>query len=148
MHIDCMLFSQYNQSYVPQYNLVLANIGFLSTMAFLYIIIIYVLCLTYVAKYHIQQVLGALKSLFIILHLFMQVYIRSATGPKGPLTAREIKERVTAEYLEVSIIEFDNIFILTDNTIFFNPNFCDINFLGMIPILVIILELIFTVAYL
>ncbi|XP_065897914.1 uncharacterized protein [Dysidea avara] len=28
------------------------------------------------------------------------VYVRSTTGPKGPLTAREIKERVTAEYLQ------------------------------------------------
>ena len=31
-----------------------------------------------------------------------KVYIRSGNGPKGPLTAREIKERVTVEYEQVS----------------------------------------------
>ena len=37
------------------------------------------------------------------MYTVFKVYVRSTTGPKGPLTAREIKERVTAEYLQVSI---------------------------------------------
>lgn len=31
----------------------------------------------------------------------LQVFIRQGSSPKGPLTAREIKERVTAEYEQV-----------------------------------------------
>lgn len=33
----------------------------------------------------------------------LKVHIRQGSGPKGPLTAREIKDRVTAEYEQVSV---------------------------------------------
>ena len=33
----------------------------------------------------------------------LKVHVRQGSGPKGPLTAREIKDRVTAEYEQVSV---------------------------------------------
>lgn len=43
-------------------------------------------------------------SLYVVNCFMLKVYVRSGDSPKGPLTAREIKERVTAEYEQVSTI--------------------------------------------
>ena len=43
--------------------------------------------------------------MLVRLLLLLKVFLRQVGGPKGPLTAREIKDRVTAEYLQVSATE-------------------------------------------
>ena len=42
----------------------------------------------------------------------LKVHIRQGSGPKGPLTAREIKDRVTAEYEQVSATGHAKLFLL------------------------------------
>ena len=54
----------------------------------------------------------------------LKVHIRQGSGPKGPLTAREIKDRVTAEYEQVSVTRHVKLFC---HSIYHMWKFCTID---------------------